>query len=31
MNDSEITLEAVVEVDEIEGIDKKVIYFERIS
>ena len=31
MNDSEITLEAVIEVDEIDGIDKKVICFERIS
>ena len=30
MNDSEITLEAIVEVDEIKGIDKKVICFERI-
>lgn len=31
MNDSEVTLEAVIEVDEIYGFDKKVIYFERIS
>ena len=31
MNDNEITLEAAIEVDEIEGIDQKVIYFERIS
>lgn len=31
MNDSEITLEAVIEVDEIDGFDKKVICFERIS
>ena len=31
MNDNEITLEATIEVDEIEGIDQKVIYFGRIS
>lgn len=31
MNDTEITLEAVIEVDEIHGFDKKVICFERIS
>jgi hypothetical protein len=30
MNDSEITLEAVIEVDEIQGIDKKVVCFDRI-